>query len=170
MQKPNITYFGYPGIKEAYKFDVTTLFRIEQLKCYQELRDVVCEFYTIEIEKFHSKDRTTPLPEARQLFCYVAKLEMFKDATLKGIGRFIYYNPAIGKQYDHTTVMHGIQEVTNRLDPKIQRLSSRDIDKIVFITNTRLTEVWMTMVSNRKKIEGARELLQSKTTGGYKWQ
>ena len=163
MQKPNITYFGYPGIREAYKFDVASLFRIEQQKCYQTLRDVVCEFYQIKPELFHSKDKPTALVEARQLFCYIAKLELFPRSTLKGIGKFIRYNSDTGEQYDHTTVMHGIREVRNRLDPKVRTFTRSDITSIILTTNARLAEVWLTSVSARKKVEIAVEILQSKS-------
>jgi len=81
----------------------------------ESIQDHVCEYFDIDTNKVREKTRKQEIVEARQLAMYLAK--KFTKSSLKTIG--LHFG---GR--DHSTVIHAISTVENRLNtsPKYSRI------------------------------------------------
>lgn len=81
----------------------------------ESIQDHVCEYFDIDTNKVREKTRKQEIVEARQLAMYLSK--KFTESSLKTIG--LHFG---GR--DHSTVIHAISTVENRLNtsPKYTRI------------------------------------------------
>ena len=139
-----IKYFGFPGIKmnmlKDSKIDLWELNRAKPIECFEIVKKTVCQYYGINPEDLHSSKRDHPLPVAKQLFSYITKIKLFPNVSIRVIGEFIGTNRRTKKPYDRTTVMHGIQEIKNKLFTK--EYTEENIDDIVESTRIHFTKLW----------------------------
>lgn len=77
----------------------------------ENIKQLVADYFKLDIEELHAKSRKRPLVIARQLSMYLAK-NYTKD-TLKDIGR------NFGNR-DHSTVLHSLRQVQNMMDTEPQ--------------------------------------------------
>ena len=72
----------------------------------QELLDAVASYYEIKSTQLKGPKRDRPIARPRQVFMYIAKTEL--GLTYQDIGGLL------GGR-DHTTIMHGVDTITNEL-------------------------------------------------------
>ena len=140
------TYWSAPSIQKNFKpftpLEIPTLFKIQQTACFQVIKEAVCGYYNLDFKEFHSRKRTHKLVLVKQMFCYLM-ITYFKDNTsisLKTIGAQIYYNELAGKQYDHTSVLHGKNTIKNLL--ATGEVSKETIGTLLIVINKKLTTIW----------------------------
>lgn len=80
---------------------------------------IVCEYYEIPIEVFHSKTRKREIVQARQIAMHFSKI--YTKASLTSIGSMI------GAK-DHATVLYACKQVSNLYDT--DKFIREDIDNI----------------------------------------
>ncbi len=68
--------------------------------------DIVAEHYNVDPEDIISKKRSSEFTNPRHVFMYLCR--NMTDTTLKGIAALL--------ERDHTTVMHGIDKISNEID------------------------------------------------------
>jgi chromosomal replication initiation ATPase DnaA len=83
-----------------------------------KIRDVVCNYYSIRLDGFYSKNRMRQLVTARQVSSYFCSL---KKIQIKSIGM-------ICGGIHHSTVLHGIKNVKNLMET--DKKFKKEIDEI----------------------------------------
>jgi chromosomal replication initiator protein len=73
----------------------------------QQVIDCVCHTLMIRKERIFLKSLRRDIVEARQMI-YIVTRKCIKNASLKDIGSIF--------RQDHTTVLHGLRNIQNRLD------------------------------------------------------
>lgn len=81
----------------------------------EEVLLIVCNALEVPICRIHKKEKPQELVEARQVFCFYARL--LTDAGWSGIGKLI------GK--DHTSCISGNRRVSELLDVKDEIMSQK---------------------------------------------
>jgi chromosomal replication initiation ATPase DnaA len=152
--KKNINYFGFPGMQNVEwsdKIDLWELSRVRTKECLDIVRDVICEHYEITSKNFHSSERFEPFPAARQVFCWIVRIELFSHIYLRVIGEYIGINPISKKSYDHTTVVHGINQVKNMLFTG--EITQQCIDNITELSRIKFAKLWGLYQYQKKQIK-----------------
>lgn len=79
---------------------------------YSELdimADICCKTFGVDHDRFFSKSRERELADCRHMFFFMARNYTNINYTLKSIGQFT------GGR-DHTTVLHGVNTIYDRMD------------------------------------------------------
>ncbi len=139
-----IKYFGFPGIKmnmlKDSKINLWELNRAKPIECFEIVKKIVCEHHGIKPMDLHSSKRNHPLPDAKQLFSYLIKVKLFPSIPIRVIGEFIGPNRLTKKPYDRTSVMHGIQEIKDKLFTG--EYTEEGIDAIIEATRIHFIKLW----------------------------
>lgn len=96
----------------------------------EELYDAFMKIY--DVPPLYTKTRKREVVAVRQYYFYIAK-KIFKNRySLKILGEYIGQK----KPFDHTTVIHSIQNVKNNIDTKDELMTSI-IEKFTKYTNEK---------------------------------
>lgn len=104
-------------------FDINSILRdyfsIEHRSYYihsiENFNAMYCEAMDISVKELTRRNRERSIVSTRQLYCYLAKDIFGSRYSLKEIGLYL-------AKRDHTTVIHSINTVSDRLDAKDQLL------------------------------------------------
>lgn len=79
----------------------------------ESIRDLVSRYLEIPVNEIVSKSREAHRVYARQL-CYLL-MRKYNGESLKNIG---YFMRSGNKRFEHTTIIHGIRTIRNRMEVK----------------------------------------------------
>ena len=99
--------YNRPITLETVNMALADLLRQPEKVTIERVIDTVCKYYNVPIEKMTGKSRSRAVSYPRQIVMYLCRTET--DASFPQIGG------ALGKR-DHTTIMHGSEKITSRID------------------------------------------------------
>ena len=99
--------YNKPITMDTVNMALADLLRQPEKVTIDDVINTVSKYYSVPIEKMCSKNRSRSISYPRQIVMYLCRTET--DASFPQIGLYL------GKR-DHTTVMHGYEKISTRVD------------------------------------------------------
>lgn len=123
MKHPDfhMSYWAVPGVRKP---DMPTIYRtIDEAVSINRVIEMVCEHFSVSIERLRSKNRSRNICYPRHVAMYLIYQHCMKSC--QNVGNWF--------NRDHTTVLHAIKSIKNLIetDPTIRREIDMFLLKII---------------------------------------